>query len=65
MRLALASLVLLACASAAPPPPPPWVAAYSAELAACASTAPTRDASHACRADVEARYASRLDGGAK
>jgi hypothetical protein len=42
----------------------PIVAAYSAELLACVRRAKTRDESRACRADVEARYATLRDAGA-
>lgn len=38
---------------------------YGAELAKCASTEPTREASQACRARVNAKWGVVLDGGAE
>lgn len=61
-----AALVLAACAlvpSCLKPSPASSEAAYTAEQLRCVDQAPSREASRACRAEVDRRWG--VDGGGK
>jgi hypothetical protein len=61
LMIVLAALTITAC----PPSATPAAAgaAYQAELLACVEKSPTREASDACRAEVNDRWGRAADGG--